>query len=379
MNNRLAILCAIGLCMSEAQAQSSVTLYGLLDTGVTYVDRVAVAGGGSGRMWSVHPGAMQASRWGLRGNEDLGGGLKALFVLEGGINVDTGTAAQGGLPWGRRVVVGIESKYGVVLAGRQPDFLDDMGSMTSTIDFGSQVALIHGLDRTYTQRTNNSIRFNSQQFGGASFTALIGLGENTATFNAGSARGLGANYVNGGLRLAAGYYESRLGTGTAASSADAGYASIGAVPGAPGVVGSAGSVALRTYTLASTYQWGPARLHASYSQFKQPLAAAGGARAINSSSNSKTQVLDVGASYAVTPLLFVSASVIHDHLDFVGAAKGSLTQYNVGADYFLSKRTDVYANAGHQKSSDMNTAGLESAPGGSRSQLLARVGIRHKF
>lgn len=379
MNHKLALLCAAGLCAGGAHAQSSVALYGLVDAGVTYVSRVADASGSTGGQWSMHPGAMQASRIGVRGSEDLGGGLRALFVFEGGINVDTGASAQGGLAWGRRSVVGVEGPWGTLLAGRQPDFLDDMGTMTSVIDFGSQVSLIHGLDRTGTQRTNSSVRFNSKPVGGLRFSAIHGFGQGAGSTQAGTSQGLGADYTSGKLRLAAAYYATRVASGGATTSADAGYSGIAALPGASGVSGSAGDVALRTFTLASTYQWGATRLHASYSQYAQPLAVAGGARALRSVSNRRTGIVDVGFSHAVTPTLFLSASVIHDRVRFVGAPSGSLTQYNVGLDYFLSKRTDLYVNAGHQSSSNMNTAGLERAPGGSQSQWLARVGMRHKF
>lgn len=377
--NRLLSVCVAGLCTATAHAQSTVTLYGLLDSGVTYTNRLPVAGGGTASVISVHPGAMQGSRFGLRGTEDLGGGNKAVFALEAGINVDTGTAGQGGLPWGRRSVVGIEGAYGTVLFGRQADFLDDMGVMTSVVDFGSQVSAIHGLDRTGTQRSNNAIRYNSTTLGGWRFSAIYGLGENAGDASAGNSAGVGTHFTSGNWRVAAGYFQSRLGSGGAATSSDVGFSSIGAVPGAAGVTGNPGDVALRTFTLASTYQWDKARWHASYSVFEQPLAVAGGARSIRSLSNNRTSVLDVGVSYAVTPVLHLSASVIHDKVRFVGAASGSLTQYNAGVDYFLSKRTDIYANWGHQSSSNMNTAGLEQAPGGTLSQTLVRVGIRHKF
>ena len=373
MKNKCMALCAASLCAASAHAQSVVSVYGLLDSGVTYTNRVSVVGGGRSGQWSVQPGAMQGSRFGLRGSEDLGNGMKSVFVLEGGINVDTGTAAQGGLPWGRRAVVGLEAPWGTVLFGRQPDFLDDMGVMTSVIDFGSQVSAIHGLDRTGTQRTNNAVRFNSAPWGPVRVSAIYGLGENAGNSSAGNAAGLGAQYTQGDFRLAAAYYESRLGTGGAATAADVGFASLGATAGNPG------DVALRTYTVAATYQWDKTRWHASYGVSEQPLAVAGAARSIRSASNNRTAVWDVGFSHALTPVWHLSASVIHDRVHFVGAASGSLTQYNLGMDYFLSKRTDVYANLGYQSSSNMNTAGLEQAPGGTASQTLVRVGIRHKF
>lgn len=379
MKNKFALFCAAGLCAGAAQAQSSVTLYGLVDAGATYVSRITDANGNVDGQWTMHPGAMQGSRIGFRGTEDLGGGLRALFVLEGGIDMDTGASSQGGLPWGRRSVLGLEGAWGTLLAGRQPDFLDDMGPMTSVIDFGSQVSQIHGLDRTGTQRTNRSVRYNSKSFGGLRFSAIHGFGQGAGSSKAGSSQGLAADYTHGKLRVAAAYYMTRVASGAATTAADAGYSAIAALPGSGGVVGAPGDVALRTFTLASTYQLGATRLHASYSQYAQPLAVAGGARALRSVSNRRTGIFDVGFSHALTPNTFLSASVIHDRVRFVGTDSGSLTQYNIGLDHFLSKRTDVYVNLGHQSSSNMSTAGLERAPGGTQSQWLARVGVRHKF
>src|SRR5579863_10710932 len=112
------------LCGNVA-AQSRVTLYGLLDSGVSYSSRVAPSGGSR---FSVDSGDLQQSRWGMRGTEDLGGGLKALFILEGGFSVANGTAGQGGLPLGRTTVVGLEGPFGTVELGRRKDFIDEIAT-----------------------------------------------------------------------------------------------------------------------------------------------------------------------------------------------------------------------------------------------------------
>lgn len=367
---RMATVCLGACALGAAQAQSSVSVYGLLDTGLTVVNTVTAAGASQpGRVVSVHPGAMQASRLGYRGVEDLGGGLKALFVLETGVNVDAGTFAQGGAGFGRRSVVGLEGGFGTVLVGRQPDFLDDMGAMSSAFTFGAQASTIHALDRTYTDRTNQSIRYTTPRFGGTRAVALIGFGENTATSH-GQALGLGLDHSTGALRLAAGYYQSKLG----AQAANGSQASIGAQAGSPG------QVALRTYSLAATYQLGSTRLMAMFSDVRQPLAVATGARSLRSAANRRTTIWDLGVHHALSSALFLNMSVILDKADFVAASSGRVRQLNLGLDLLLSKRTDVYANAGHQSASRMLTPGMgEGAPGLDRSQTLMRVGVRHRF
>ncbi|MGH8783237.1 porin, partial [Paraburkholderia sp.] len=107
---------ALGLVSASAYAQSSVTLYGILDTGVEYVSHANAAGNGVVRMPGI-TGEIP-SRWGLRGSEDLGGGYKAVFNLENGFNTRGGDVNQGGRLFGRQAWVGIASPYGQLSFGR---------------------------------------------------------------------------------------------------------------------------------------------------------------------------------------------------------------------------------------------------------------------
>src|ERR1700748_2322615 len=110
----LAVL-GLGTAATAAQAQSSVTLYGLIDAGVTYVNSTKTANGGHSLI-AEQDGAtagLSGSRWGMRGNEDLGGGLAAIFVLESGFSYNNGTSGQGGALFGRQAFVGLSStQYG---------------------------------------------------------------------------------------------------------------------------------------------------------------------------------------------------------------------------------------------------------------------------
>lgn len=116
------LLSAVG----AAQAQSSVTVYGVVDSNVEFATNVKNASGGSDSRFAVNGGGLSGSRWGLRGVEDLGRGLSGLFVLEGGIGVDTGTLQQGGRLFGRQAFVGLQSAtYGKITLGRQYTSLDE--------------------------------------------------------------------------------------------------------------------------------------------------------------------------------------------------------------------------------------------------------------
>ncbi|MWM63436.1 porin, partial [Escherichia coli] len=122
MKKTLTALAVLGACMSNASAQSAVTLYGIIDAGLT---RVVNDSGSNGNRTTVEAGQMQVSRWGLRGEEDLGGGLKARFNLEGTLLNDTGAAGvPTGTPSGtslfdRDATVGLSGNFGALTLGRQ--------------------------------------------------------------------------------------------------------------------------------------------------------------------------------------------------------------------------------------------------------------------
>src|ERR1700760_315613 len=96
----LALLGVTGM----AHAQSSVTLYGLIDESVQYVNNATPRGGS---FVGLVGGNLQGNRFGLKGTEDLGGGLKAIFQLENGFDINTGKLGQGGLMFGRQAYVGL--------------------------------------------------------------------------------------------------------------------------------------------------------------------------------------------------------------------------------------------------------------------------------
>src|SRR5689334_13059243 len=116
MKKSLLALVALGAFAGAAHAQSTVTLYGISDEGFMFNNNAK-----GKHLYSMASGVMQGSRWGLRGTEDLGGGLKAVFVLENGFDVNTGALKQGGLEFGRQAYVGLSSGFGTVTLGRQYD------------------------------------------------------------------------------------------------------------------------------------------------------------------------------------------------------------------------------------------------------------------
>ncbi|MGH8809795.1 MAG: porin [Noviherbaspirillum sp.] len=389
MNKTVLALAAFATVAGAAQAQSSVLIYGIVDTGVTYNSRIAIAtpgvpgAGTSGSRVSLDSGNLQGSRLGFRGTEDLGGGLKANFQLESGINVDTGTFGQGGLAFGRTAAVGLSGGFGSLSFGRQYDYPNDLITYTSNIDIGNLAQNLHGgrdLDRSSIQRVNNSIRYDTPKVGGLVGTFTYGLGEQAGDSSAGQSYSVASNYTAGAFAMGLGYHQSRL--GTTPSETNPGFAG----------AGRPGDTALKTFLLGARYKFGAVNVFGSLSQVKQPLAVAGtivplatflptgNQFTLGGSNNHKSNMADLGIGYQLNPALKLTASAQHARAKFVGGAKGSLTQLNLAADYALSKRTDVFAIYANVRASDMyNTGATAELVGGDNTQNVVRFGVRHKF
>src|ERR1700739_2517468 len=152
MKKSLVALAALGAFACGAHAQSSVTLYGIVDEGFN----INTNAGGK-HLYNLSSGVLQGSRWGLRGTEDLGGGLSAIFVLENGFDVNTGKLGQGGLMFGRQAYVGLSSRYGTVTLGRQYDsVVDYLGPLGAGEQWGGAF-VAHPSD---TDNLNNTNRTN---------------------------------------------------------------------------------------------------------------------------------------------------------------------------------------------------------------------------
>ena len=160
LKNALFALTATGAVAvpMHAFAQSTVTLYGAIDEGLQYTSNVK----GKSNIETTS-GQDSGDRWGLKGSEDLGGGLKALFQIENGFNLNTGNLENGGRIFGRQAYVGVQSdSFGTLTVGRQYDPLVDLlGPLTANGNWAGSL-LSHVYDN---DNTDNSIRVsNSAKF-----------------------------------------------------------------------------------------------------------------------------------------------------------------------------------------------------------------------
>jgi predicted porin len=389
-------LALLGVLAGGAQAQSNVTVYGRIDTGLTYNDTVASspagstnAAGTSGKRVGMDTSILAGSRFGFRGVEDLGGGLATVFNLEAGISPDTGASAQGGVLFGRRASVGISGALGTINVGR---FWERGGEgfllYNAILDFGALAFNIHDNCQDTSAgcyRMINAIRYDTPNVAGFTGSATLGLGEQAGSSSAGRSGSLTGEYSNGPFGAGITYFEGRLGSTPSAS----GQAAQGALAGAPG------DIALKSWTLGARYVAGPARFYGSFSRTKQPLAIAS---AINSfsasptflptasafasagSNNDKTDVLDIGMSYRLNGFVTLITAVEDERVHFVGASGGKARQYNIGAQYTLSKRSVLYAMLSSQRASGMYLPGIiGGAPGRNKTQNVFALGIDHTF
>lgn len=354
-------ICA-GLAIAPTLAfAQSVTLYGVVDTGIEYLNRVGSAGDGLVRMNNLS--GTVPSRWGLRGTEDLGGGLKAAFVLESGFAPDSGVSNQAGRLFGRQAWVGLNGSWGQVALGRQYTMLfwatldsDMLGPNT----FGSS-----SLDGYLANpRTDNAISYKGK-FGGFTIGATYSFGRDAAPTGASCA---GENPAD---HSACREWSALLGYNTNVWGVAIAYDSLRGGAGAAGNLTSSGlkddRLSVSGYTNVGKAKFG------------------GGWIRRDNDANAVTPRSDLwyaGVSYAVTPAFSVDGEILN--LRFHNSANKAWL-YAARASYAFSKRTSVYTTAGFidnggqlalSVSSGATPAAIPSAGG---NQLGAMVGMKHIF
>ncbi|MBC8742267.1 porin [Paraburkholderia sp. UCT31] len=398
MKKSLLALAALGAFAGVAHAQSSVTLYGIVDVGINMNTN-----SGGKHLYNMSSGVLQGSRFGLRGTEDLGGGLKALFVLENGFDVTNGKLGQGGLMFGRQAYVGLSSQFGTVTLGRQYDsVVDYVGPFESGDQWGGYIAAhpgdIDNFNNAY--RTNNTVKYTSTNYNGLTFGGTYSFGGVAGDFTHNQIWSLGAGYNNGPLQLGLGYLNARTPAasgglfnngGTIATNTPAvGTTAANFAVTTPIYAGFASANTYQVVGAGGAYTFGAATIGLTYSNiqfgnlgktFASPFA---GQKATFNNG-------EINFKYQLTPALLVGAA--YDYTRGTQIEGNSRAQYHQGAlgvDYFLSKRTDVYLVGVYQHAlgDTVNatgqvvaaTAGINGLTGSSSSnQFTARIGIRHKF
>jgi predicted porin len=381
---KLVLAAAIGSTLAiPAFAQSTVTLYGIIDTGVTYVNN---AGKNVGGVVAMQSGVEQGSRWGLKGTEDLGGGLKTVFQIENGFNVNTGKLGQGGLEFGRQAYVGLSSAtFGTITLGRQYDsVVDFIQPATMNGTWGALFSHAGDIDNSDNGfRVNNTIKYTSNTYGGLQFGGLYALGGVAGSATANSTFSAGVSYTNGPVYLGGAYFSAK---NPATQFADGNFATAAPQPtnlnpvstnGAFGYVGAPTS--MQVAGLGGTYTIGKALIGADYTNTRF-------GNAYGTASSVTFNNYEVWGQYSVTPATTLATGFTYTQGKVNYLSNNNSPKYgqlNFLADYALSKRTDVYLNAVYEKAWGGASADIyDGFPAGQSSntnQVLARVGIRAKF
>lgn len=369
------------LCPFQARAQSSVTLYGMINGGVSYTSNVL----GSSR-FAAQSGNV-GSRFGLKGSEDLGGGLSAIFKLEEGFNVLNGMIQSGaGRMFSREAWVGLSSnRYGAITMGRQYDTLMQyVGPYTIADTFYAGPEADHAYDNDELDgsfRINNSVSFQSVDYGGFKFGAIYGFSNEAGNFGDNRAYAFGMSYGFGPFSIAAGYRQLNANNvnGTVANANGAVTLDNILIAGTQ-----------RTYGAGLGYTVGPLTAHLVFTQTHayNAVGVSSGFTGLSkgipfTSPNVTFNNYEANAFWFVTPaLLVVGGYTLTDA--HINGGTPKFHQLTLESSYFLSKRTDVFIEGTYQHVASAKGLGLppfilNAGTSNSPNIFFAMVGIHARF
>jgi predicted porin len=340
-------LSVLGTCAAHAES-SNVTIYGIIDSGVNWTNNVA-----GKSTTNVDTGVNQGNRIGFKGTEDLGGGLKTVWVLESGFSEDTGALGQGGLMFGRQASVGLSSTtWGTLTMGRMFDVMGDMfpyyaiGSMTPaglmSWSLPMNSAAGAALDnRVSGSAINNTVRYYSPNFGPISFGGTYSFGEvagaSTGTNGIYSAE---VTYAQGPLRASLGTYFKHNASTTNGN--------------------------IREYAAGAQYKLDSMTFFGMISDVSYSMGT-----------KDRATTGEIGMTYFVLPALQLGGGIQAQRRHDLASAD----QLTFTADYLLSKRSDLYMVISNGRDRQYG-AQVEAALGGvsdSTAQTGVRFGFKHKF
>ena len=352
MKAKFSFLCTALLCGATASASDSVAFYGVMDVGIS-VDQ----GGVAGTSTRVTSGMATQSRWGFRGVEDLGQGMSAFFVIEGGIHADNGTSTQNNTLFGRTTIVGLRGRYGAVSAGLQDTPL--FTTLNVVVDpLRNGIVRSNNLMPPTGFRAPNSVLYRSPEIAGFSGDLMYSAGEVAGDNAAGRAFGGSFGYSGGPLAARIAYHRKNNDSATVT-----------------------GTDPARNLLFGASYDLGVARLHFGYEVNKgrnsAPLnngAAVFGGPAPIASTDSRDLLLGAalpfGASTVVLTYVRMDDRTVHNQ---------DAQQLGAAYMYAFSKRSDVYASYGviHNHNGAAYTEGNSEEPGTGNRQIA--MGLRHRF
>lgn len=335
------------------RAQSSVTLYGLVDGGLLYTSKTlnSATGQNAGKQFSMIDSGLSPSQFGIEGTEDLGDGLKAKFKLESGFSVATGAYNDSnGNQFGRQAWVALDGKFGEVKAGLQfsPFFLAvyDSDPRDASLFGSGAVTYIDNVLGTGIFNPN-AVSYTTPRLAGFEGSVMYALGGEAGNFQAGRQYSASLKYDNGSLMVNAAVYDGNSG-GTGQTP----------IPTTEEFEGR---------TLGASYKFGKLTAKASFANYK-----------VAGSFNSN--VYGGGLDYLALPDLDFNGGV------WVTSDRNHTANHSLmaalGTQYFLSKRTTAYAQVGVVNNHGAMDTGLSvngALYGVQGTTTGVDIGIRHTF
>jgi len=327
---KFAVTATLALACAGAHAQTQVKIYGVMDAGL-----VAEHGGSGGSRTAIGSGVASGSRLGFKGTEDLGGGLSANFVLESGINIDTGASGQGGLTFGRQSYVGLSGAFGSLSAGRQlsPYYktLRDVADPFADGLAGQAMNIIAG-----NRRMDNAVVYGTPKLAGWSAEMAYGAGEVASDASRKRVISGALSYAPGALAVVLAHHrrEDPLQVDHVSNS-----------------------------LLAARYTLGAITAHTAYVRTR----GLGGA-------DSRDALL--GLSYTAGPHRVAVSVIQHDDST---AARRDARQFAIGYLYGLSRRSDLYTAYGHIRNDNGATFKVGNASDDGSGNAAFNLGFRHWF
>jgi predicted porin len=322
------IALAVLLASGAAMAQSSVTLYGIADVWVGSTK----SGVNAKSVTQVGSGGFAASRYGFKGSEDLGGGLKAVFKLEQGFDISTGAANTfngASTSFNRQAFVGLEGDFGSLTLGNVWSAMDDViGAGNGAFDTGAfspLYSMTGSVHNTYQDRPRNAIKYATPNFGGFTAAVAYGLDENAAVKQ--DTVDFNVAYGAGPIGVSLAYQVQNNTTDT------------------------------ELLLLNGSYDLGMAKLLATYGQVETGAA--------------KSRDYQFGVDVPLSSALTLSGSFAQTR-DNAALGDGKRNGYGIAAKYSLSKRTFTYA--GVRNVDAKNSAGTKIGK-----DSLYAVGVQHSF
>jgi len=357
MKKSLIALAALATVATGAQAQSNVTIYGILDMGIVNAKGLGTANQSNTTLTDP----MATSRLGFRGTEDLGGGLRANFNLEQGIIADTGAQGASSNLFNRQSWVGLEKNgLGSVQLGRTTrldfDAVVGIDPVMGAANFGTNNTVVFGAISAGTNNATageaegsrfvNSAKFSSARMAGFQVSYQHSFGETTGNTSAARGQAYSVDYTQGKAKATYAYARAN---------------------------NSTGAKAWETSVVAASYDFGKVRAHAGYAE----------RQLLNNANDVKVTFVGASAPISAKTTLFAQYNKIENQS---GVNAADADTFATGALYALSKRTTVYGLVGRANNDPLaNVAVVASsrtgstAVGSGKDQTAYAVGVRHSF